>query len=290
MDLQHLIALAINVSIALTVFSLGLQATIQDATYLLRHPGRLLRSLAAMNVVMLIVAILIALVFNPAPVIKIALIALALSPVPPILPAKQLKSGGSSAYTIGLLSAASIAAIVVVPVGLSIVENIFGLELYVAPRDVAGVVMMSIVLPLLAGLIVRRFAPAFAESAARPISIISMIMLVIALIPILFVTFPRALALTGNGLILALLLFASIGVAVGHWLGGPDADDRTVLALATSARHPGVAMAIASLNFPDVAQSAAVVVLYHLILGMIVAVPYVRWRTREHAAARKRAA
>lgn len=36
-----------------------------------------------------------------------------------------------------------------------------------------------------------------------------------------------------------------------HWLGRPDPDDRTALAIASSMRHPGVALAIARLNFPE---------------------------------------
>lgn len=44
------------------------------------------------------------------------------------------------------------------------------------------------------------------------------------------------------------------------------------LALATGARHPGVAIAIASVNFPD-GRSLLAVVLYHLIFAAIVSVP-----------------
>jgi bile acid:Na+ symporter, BASS family len=86
MDVQHLIGLAINISMFLIVFALGLRATMQDATYLFRNPELFARSLLSMNVLMLVVAVLIAVMLNPAPEIKIALVALALSPVPPILP------------------------------------------------------------------------------------------------------------------------------------------------------------------------------------------------------------
>jgi BASS family bile acid:Na+ symporter len=286
-DLQLLIGLAINVSMFLIVFTLGLQATIADATSLFRNPGLLFRSLFAMHVVMLVAAIVIALVFNPAPVIKIALVALALSPVPPILPAKQLKSGGSVAYTDGLLTAASIASIVVVPVGLLLVSALFGLNLFMGPADIAGIVLLSIVLPLCAGILVRAFVPAFAAAIERPVTIFAWVLLIAAFLPVLVTSFPQMLTLVGNMLVLGLLAFTLAGLAVGHWLGGPDPDNRTVLALATSARHPAVAIAIAGANFPDVAQLALVVVLYHLIFGTIIAAPYVKWRTREHAAAHK---
>ncbi|RVD53736.1 hypothetical protein EN746_08400 [Mesorhizobium sp. M8A.F.Ca.ET.023.02.2.1] len=54
-----------------------------------------------------------------------------------------------------------------------------------------------------------------------------------------------------------------------------------MLALATGTRHPAVAMAIASLNFPD-EKAALAVMLWHLVIGAIVSIPYVRWRRALH--------
>ena len=64
-------------------------------------------------------------------------------------------------------------------------------------------------------------------------------------------------------------------------LGGPDDEDRSVLALASAARHPGVAMAVASANFPDQKLAPAAILLY-LLLSAILTIPYVMWR-RRHA-------
>ncbi len=50
-------------------------------------------------------------------------------------------------------------------------------------------------------------------------------------------------------------------------------------ALATAARHPGVAIAIASANFPDQKLAPAAILLY-LVLSAILSFPYVMWRKR----------
>src|SRR5438067_3724480 len=115
MTLAQMIPLAINVSMFVIVFVLGLNATLEDATYLFRRPGLLFRSILSMNIVMLALAVTIALVFDLAPAINIALVGLAASPVPPALPGKQTKAGGSESYAIGLLVAAAVVAIVLVP-------------------------------------------------------------------------------------------------------------------------------------------------------------------------------
>src|SRR5215470_11000596 len=109
MTLMLVIKLAIMASVFLLVFAIGLKATLRDFNYLFRHPGLLARSLLSMNGVMLLFAIAVAALFNIHPAIKIALVTLAVSPVPPILPTKQEKAGGSESYAIGLLSAGAAA-------------------------------------------------------------------------------------------------------------------------------------------------------------------------------------
>jgi bile acid:Na+ symporter, BASS family len=284
MTLAELIPLAINVSMALIVFALGLNATLSDATSLLRQPGLLVRSILSMNVVMLILAVAAAAIFNLPPPVKIAIVALALSPVPPVLPSKQTKAGGSMSYSIGLLIAAAIVAIVLVPALMALLSAVFGIEARIPARSIATVVLTSIVIPLAIGIGLRHFAPAIAARIAKPISISATILLIAALIPVLFTTWPMFWQLVGNGVLAALLLFCLAGLAIGHFLGGPNPDDRTVLALATSTRHPGVAMAVAGLAFPD-EKAVFSVVLFHLIIGTIASLPYVKWRTRKHAEA-----
>jgi BASS family bile acid:Na+ symporter len=277
MTLAQLIPLAINISLFLMVFALGLKTVKGDALYLANHPGLLIRSVLSMNVVMVAFAIIVALVFPLPRTIEIALIALAISPVPPILPGKQTKAGGSYSYAISLLATASILAIVLAPISVGVAGDIFGRETGISPGKIASIVMLSIVLPLAAGILMRFWLPEIGERIAHPISLAATILLVVAVLPVLFNAWPAVWALTGNGLVLVLVAFTLVGLAVGHFLGGPDEHERTVLALATATRHPGVAIAIVSLNFPD-EKAALAVVLYHLVIGTLAAIPYVRQR------------
>ena len=68
-------------SILLTVFGFGLNATTNDVLYLVRRPGLLARSLLAMFVVMPIVSFALAKTLDFSPTVQIALVALAISPV-----------------------------------------------------------------------------------------------------------------------------------------------------------------------------------------------------------------
>jgi BASS family bile acid:Na+ symporter len=108
LDLATLIPLALKVSIVLTVFAVGLGARALDAVSLLTRPSLLARSLASMYVVMPLVAAGLAAAFEVPRSVEIALVALAVSPVPPLLPRKGLEAGGQASYTFGLLVTADI--------------------------------------------------------------------------------------------------------------------------------------------------------------------------------------
>jgi BASS family bile acid:Na+ symporter len=105
--------------------------------------------------------------------------------------------------------------------------------------------------------------------------------LIAGALPMLVVAWKTFGTLAGNGAMLALAIFMAAGTAVGHLLGGPAEEDRTVLAIATSSRHPGLALAIAKANFPEQSLLVAGAVVIYLILRIVLTIPYGRWR---HAA------
>src|SRR5690606_41821850 len=73
--------------------------------------------------------------------------------------------------------------------------------------------------------------------------------------PVLIRVWPLLIEMIGNGTLAVLALFTLVGVAVGHLLGGPDPNNRTVLALASGTRHPGVALAVRSEEHTSELQS-----------------------------------
>jgi len=280
MTLGQLIQIAVSVSVFLLVFTLGLSAALEDATYLFRRPGLLLRSILSMNVLMVVFAVVLASAFDLDPAVEIAVLALAVSPVPPILPKKQEGAGGTGSYAVGLLVAAVLLAIVLVPAWIEVLGLYFGVATHMPARSIAPIVLMSAIVPLLAGTIVGHFAPIFSTRIGRPLSLLGLALLVVAVLPILFTISTAIWRLVGHGVLVVLVMFTLIGLVIGHLLGGPDPHDRTVLALATSARHPAIALAIGTLNFPERKDELMAVILCHLIISAVFSIPYIAWRRR----------
>jgi BASS family bile acid:Na+ symporter len=269
MSATALIVLALKISVALTVLALGLRATRQDAVSLFRQPGLLLRSLVSMNIVMPILAVALALGFDLPPAAKLALVAISVSPVPPFLPRKQLAASSDAAYTIGLLVTTCVLAIAVIPLSIGIIARLTGKLHDVPAGAIAAVVSLTVLLPIAAGILLRSVFPDLIARLARPVSRIATALLIFTALPLMLTLIPEMLSLIGNGTLAAMTVFVVVGLGAGHLLGGPDSDKRPVLALATAARHPGMALAIAHITHPEVKLAAAAVVLYLLLNGVL---------------------
>src|SRR5215831_13415195 len=187
MTAAKVIILLLKCSIFLTVFSLGLQATWPDAISLFRQPRRLLRAILAMNIAMPVIAVALGGMFHLNPPVKIALLLLAVSPVPPVLPRQQLKLGGSWSYVCGLLVAAALFAIVLVPLTVEVLGVIYSRDVTISPGAVAKIVLPTILVPISVGLLVHAKFPAFSDRWARPVGTAAFILLALCVLPLLFV-------------------------------------------------------------------------------------------------------
>lgn len=264
-------------SIVLIVYSLGARTTLDDALYLFRRPALLTRSMLAIYVIVPCFAVALCLAFPLPPHARFALIALAVSPVPPNLPLKQMKMGGESRFAIGLVVAAALFAIVLTPLLLGLAANLLGSTARISPAAVAKPLLMSIALPLAVGMLVKRFLPGFADASYAYALKLGTLMLLAGAVAILAGQFRTVSTLVGDGTILAIAGTVLVGLVAGHFLGSGSDGDRAALALAAATRHPGVAIAIATFNFPDEMQVAMSTILLFFLVNLVVTLPYVRW-------------
>ena len=283
MSTAALVLHAVEASLALMVLGVGLQSTTRDATYLLRHRSLLARSIISMSVLMPLLALALTWAFSLHPVVALTLVALTLSPIPPFLPSRVIRAGGDGSYMIGLFVAASLAAIIVVPLSVTLIGLVRDVPLGIRPAAVATLVGRSVLVPLAIGVGVHHLAPSVAARAAKPIALVATVVLIAAFVPLLGAAWPAMRSLIGNGTLTAIVVIALAGVGIGHLLGGPEREDRTVLALATAMRHPAVAIAILTTNFPDEKLVKAAVILA-LIAAALATMPYTIWSKRRNRA------
>src|SRR5436190_14478389 len=147
MTFAQIVGFTLQASIFLVVFSIGLEASPGDFNYLFRHPAVFVRSVFSMNIVMLAFALAAGLAFDMHPAVKIALVALAVSPVPPLLADKKRAAAGSEDYLLGIVSAAAVAAIFIIPLTMELLGWILGAELHMPIGPIVFVVFISLFAP-----------------------------------------------------------------------------------------------------------------------------------------------
>jgi bile acid:Na+ symporter, BASS family len=130
--------------VILTVFGFGLEATRDDLLYVLRRPRVLARSLVAMFVIMPLFAILLTTAFHFQRPVTVALIALAISPVPPLLPRKVNKASGVAPYGLGLMATAASLSILYLPLAVQLIGQYFHKPFAMGPGAVAKLVGLSV--------------------------------------------------------------------------------------------------------------------------------------------------
>jgi bile acid:Na+ symporter, BASS family len=268
---EDLILAVLKISIALSVFSVGLEANFSDASFLFRRPSEFARAFLSMYVLTPLLAVAVVLTFNLDPAVKIALVVFSVSPLAAFFPQRALKAGGKKDYSVGLMLT-TLLAIVVIPVWLEIFKHIFRLPLHTPARSIVVLVFVTILVPLLVGIAVRAKATAFAKRIAKPLGKIALVLVVLGMLPILFRTIRGMFSLIGNGTLLSFAGFVVIGYIIGYLLERHQPENRPILALANVARHPAIAAVVAHANFPQLKSVLPSIFLYVVVNGVITAV------------------
>ena len=278
MDARQLIVLALQVSIIGTVFSFGLNTTHADFRYLFGRPGLLFRSLLAVLVITPLMAIVLVQVFEFQRAAEIALVALAISPLPPLLPSKESKVVGNTSYGVALMALLALLAIVTVPLSVKVLEQVVGRPLNVPTAAIARMVSVAVLLPLLVGMAVRTLRPAVAKRIEPVITLVAKILLILGAVALFAGMWRAILGAIGGGAVAAMLVFVVLALAIGDLLGQPEREHSIVLALSAASHHPAIALSIASANAPN--EHFAGTILLYLLVNLVVGGLYIAWQHR----------
>jgi BASS family bile acid:Na+ symporter len=282
MSIQAVLLLALQASIFLTVLTVGMRVAPGDLSYVLSNPSRLSRSLLVLNVLGPVVAVGVCETFSLHPAVIVGLVTLAIAPVSNLFTVSMspLVAPENAAYARGLLFASTVLSVVLTPLSVEVIQRIFGGGVHVNPLAVAQVVVGTMLLPLGVGLAIARRWPASRRWIPAMQKASSLVLLACAVV-IIAGTWSLMATVVRQGTMAAIIVIALLDLAAGHLLGGPGEDERTVLAHATVSRHPGVAIAVASLTDQPLAP---VGVLLAVLVSAIAMVPYTLWRKRRRAA------
>ena len=272
--------------VKVTIFSLmlaiGINLSFEKMLSLWRKPALLFRALLAVVVLVPLVVILLLKLFNLPPEVMTGLALLAASPGAPLTTKRSQMAGARFRYSASLQLTLALLAVVITPLTLAIFTTLFErLSEKVTLLEVAKQVTMVQFLPVSLGLLIQKFGANFAEKIAQPLTFIANGLFLVLVVLACIVGLPLLFKVWGLPLVaIAIMVIASLGI--GHALGGPDEDKRSILAISCIARNFGLALFIAILN--DVQQRVIPTLVAYLILGAVLGVFYSIWNKRKLAA------
>jgi BASS family bile acid:Na+ symporter len=276
-----LLLILVKVTIFSLMLSLGINLSLEKMLSLWRKPALLFRALLAVVVLVPLVVIILLKLFNLPLEVMTGLALLAASPGAPLSTKRSQMAGARFLHSASLQLTLALLAVLITPLTLAIFATLFDkLSEKVTLLEVTKQVTMVQFLPVTLGLLLQKFTPKLTEKLAKPLTFIANALFLLLIVLACIVGLPLMFKVLGLPLVaIAMMVIASL--SIGHALGGPDDDKRSILAISCIARNVGLALFIAILN--DVQKQVIPTLIAYLILGAVLGVFYSIWNKRKLA-------
>jgi BASS family bile acid:Na+ symporter len=142
----------------------------------------------------------------------------------------------------------------------------------VDPWAIAQSLIVTMLIPLAIGLLMRSHSPDVAAEWQPVMSTISGLAILVLLVVGLGLNVSNLIALIGSFGILALLLFIAGSLLIGYLLGGRDPSVRSVMGLGTAQRNVAAAVLVTAQNFGGTNTLSFVLVAAVLLLLILLPV------------------
>lgn len=200
---------------------------------------------------------------------------IAVAPGAPLMTRNIARRGFDTHMAAGYQVWGALMAPLMIPLLVGGAGWLYGREIWIPPGEVLAVVAEQQFLPLLAGMALMHFAPAFSTKARRVLNIAGNVTLTVVMIALLIKMGP-ALQAVSPWLALAVLTLAAGCLAAGHWLlAGPGLSPQT-LALSNVNRHVGLALLLSGTHFQNTQRALPAIAAYALAAPLVMAF-YSRW-------------
>jgi BASS family bile acid:Na+ symporter len=177
--------------------------------------------------------------------LQIGLIVLATVAGAPFLVKEVQAARGDLSQGVALMFLLMVVTIGYVPLVLPLLLP--GVE--VSAWDIAKSLIVTMLIPIILGLLIRANSPDTAQNWTPFLNKISGVALLVMLVTGVGLNISNIIDLIGSGGFLALILFVVGSFGIGFLLGGRKASVRSVLGLGTAQRNVAAAVLVASLNF-----------------------------------------
>jgi BASS family bile acid:Na+ symporter len=250
MSVDRLTNILVTITLIEMMLLIGLRVTFVEIIQTAKNWRLIGRAVLANYLLVPVVTIVLLILFDAAPMVAAGFLVLAVCPGAPYGPPFAGIARANVPTAVGLMVILAGSSALIGPMLLRVLLPwVSGAEaLSVDLIAMAGALLITQLLPLLAGLLVKHWRPQFAERLLNPLELISKIMNLSVVALILVTQFPMLMEVKTRGFVgMLILLVASL--VIGWVAGGTGSNNRKTMALTTSLRNVGVGLVIVTGNF-----------------------------------------
>ena len=269
MGAQKIAAIVMLVSLMLAA---GMEINREHLMAALKNVVLLARALLANFIIVPVIGYIVVRLFHVEGFVAIGILLMAIAAgVPFLVRAAGRQPGGSLGFAAALAFILPALSIVTIPLtALLVLPSDFEARVPFVQLIVSLVGIQLV--PLLIGLLVADRAPALAARLQRPLVLVFAVAVLALLIIIGPELYKDVIAVYGSHGMLAALAIVLLSLVSGWLLGGPEAEYRRTLSIATALRNIGTAAVIATASFPN--TLVAPTVLSYFLIQFIVTVVF----------------
>lgn len=257
------------------MFAIGISFTEGPFKYFMDKRVLFIKSSLTIIFLVPIVTLIIISVVKPLQPVAAALAILAACPVIPASFVLVPKAGGGQEYVMNINISVAMLSILTTPIVLFLLEMLLDFNARISPYYVAVQVFVSIILPLFLGVATRFLFPKRSKNVIRPLMFLANLITLPILICVIALSFNYFFALDIRSYA-AIILTVAASLLLGHIISSKIPEEKTTLALECAMRNIGLALLIASVNYPD--KNALPIIVAYLFILWVVSAIYIRWR------------
>ena len=276
--------LIINIALAIIMFGVAIDIEVDNFKEVLKHPKSLLVGALSQFLALPALTFGLILIIQPTPSVAMGMILVAASPGGNISNFMTSLAKGNSALSVSLTAVATISAVFMTPLNFSFWGNMYSkTSNLIVPIEIDAMQMIKTVLillgiPIVLGLLFRKYYPDLTKKIAKPLRIFSIIFflgLIVGAMSLNFEFIVKYIYLVVGMVFAHNLLALFTGYSLARIFKLPEIDRRT-LSIETGIQNSGLALVLIFNpklfnGLGGMAFIAAWWAIWHIVSGLVVA-------------------
>jgi bile acid:Na+ symporter, BASS family len=249
--MQAVAQVAVSYLVVFAMLNVGLRTSLSAVLHEFRHPRRILIGVGAIDLAVPLLALIVVQIVRVPPEVAKLFLLFAICPAAPLVLPSLPKRGAVGSVGLALVVVLLAAAVLTVPAWVWILDRTQPVPFDTYARDVAGMLVGKLLLPLIVGMTIREHSDRIAAIVERIATILFLACVVFAVWVLVKVGAASLGKITGLIALAAFLILAGDAWLVSKIAPKSDPELRSAISSIASRGNPALALAVIAQNDPS---------------------------------------